>query len=40
LQATAEQEDFDDSQLGALVALGRKGVGELIALQRQFVTLP
>lgn len=40
LQATAEQEDFDDAQLAALVALGRKGVSELIALQKQFVTLP
>lgn len=40
LQATAEQEDFDDVQLGSLIGLGRKGVGELIELQRQFVTLP
>lgn len=40
LQATAEHQEFDDDQLAALLALGRKGVGELIALQRQFITLP
>ncbi|MDX2150121.1 MAG: ribonuclease PH [Bryobacteraceae bacterium] len=35
LQATAEQEAFDDDQLAALIALGRKGTGELFALQRE-----
>jgi ribonuclease PH len=33
LQATAEQVPFDDPQLAELIALGRKGVSELIALQ-------
>jgi len=40
LQATAEQEDFGDDQLGALISLGRQGVRELIELQKGFVTLP
>jgi len=40
LQATAEQEDFGDDQLGALITLGRQGVKELIDLQKGFVTLP
>jgi len=40
LQATAEQEDFGDDHLGALIALGRQGVKELIELQKGFVTLP
>jgi ribonuclease PH len=40
LQATAEHQEFDDDQLAALLTLGRKGVVELIALQRQFITLP
>ena len=40
LQATAEQEDFGDDQLASLVALGRRGVRELIELQKGFVTLP
>jgi len=40
LQATAEQEDFGDDQLGALITLGRQGVKELIDLQKGYVTLP
>ncbi len=36
LQATAEKIAFDDAQLAALLALGRKGVQELIAIQRRF----
>ena len=39
LQATAEHKEFDDAQLATLLTLGRQGVGELIALQRNFVTL-
>lgn len=40
LQATAEHKVFDDGQLETLLSLGRAGVAELIALQKQFVTLP
>jgi len=35
LQATSEKIPFDDTQLAGLIALGRRGVGELIALQGQ-----
>ena len=35
LQATAEKVAFDDAQLAALLDLGRKGVRELIELQKQ-----
>jgi ribonuclease PH len=35
LQATSEKMPFDDAQLASLLALGRKGVGELVAMQRQ-----
>ena len=34
VQATAEKTPFDDAQLAALIALGRQGIQELIALQR------
>lgn len=33
LQATAEQTPFDDGQLGALLALGRQGVNDLLERQ-------
>ncbi len=36
LQATAEKTSFDDPQLAALIALGRQGIQELIAMQRAF----
>src|ERR1700733_12494501 len=36
LQATAEKTAFDDSHLALLLALARKGVGELIEVQRKF----
>ena len=36
LQATAEKSAFDDSHLAALLTLARKGVGELIEVQRKF----
>jgi len=35
LQATAEQQSFDDAQLGQLVLLARRGIAELIEIQRQ-----
>jgi ribonuclease PH len=38
LQATAEKTAFDDPQLASLLALGRRGVEDLIAIQRQFET--
>jgi ribonuclease PH len=34
LQATAEKTAFDDEQMAELLALARKGIGELIALQK------
>lgn len=40
LQATAEHKEFDDDQLATLLSLGRKGVKELIELQKQYVTIP
>ena len=35
LQATSERTPFDDAQLASLLALGRKGIAELIAIQKQ-----
>ena len=35
LQATAEKTPFDDAQLAGLIVLGRQGVLELIAIQKQ-----
>lgn len=35
LQSTAEKEAFDDEQLSALIALGKKGITELLDLQRK-----
>jgi ribonuclease PH len=35
LQATAEKTAFDDAQLASLLALARRGIGDLIAIQRQ-----
>jgi ribonuclease PH len=35
LQATAEQQSFDDEQLGHLVTLARRGIAELIEIQRR-----
>ncbi len=34
LQATAEKTSFDDQQLGSLLALARRGIEELIAVQK------
>jgi ribonuclease PH len=39
LQAAAERQEFDDEQLAAMLALGKKGAAELIALQKKFVSL-
>lgn len=39
LQATAEKAAFDDTQLAALVALGRIGVGQLLELQKSALGL-
>ena len=39
LQATAERSAFDDDQLTAMMALGRKGVRQLIELQEQVLNL-
>jgi ribonuclease PH len=35
LQATAEQESFDDAHLAEMLALGRAGVKDLVALQNE-----
>ncbi len=35
LQATAEKTPFDDAQLASLIVLGRQGVLDLIAIQKQ-----
>lgn len=37
LQSTAEQVPFDDDQLATMIALARKGISELAAIQRQFL---
>jgi ribonuclease PH len=37
LQATAEHHTFDDSEMAALIALARKGIGELREVQRQAI---
>lgn len=39
LQATAERNEFDETQLAALLSIGKKGVGEMIALQKQYVKI-
>jgi ribonuclease PH len=39
LQATAEHQEFDPDQLAAMLELGKKGVAELVALQKQHVKL-
>ena len=39
LQATAEKSAFDDGQLAELVAIGRAGILELIAIQKQALGL-
>jgi ribonuclease PH len=36
VQATGEKTSFDDAQLAALLALGRRGIEDLVAAQRAF----
>jgi ribonuclease PH len=36
VQATGEKTSFDDAQLAALLALGRRGIEELVTAQRNF----
>ena len=36
LQATAEKTAFNDEQLAGLVALARRGIEELVGIQRRF----
>jgi ribonuclease PH len=36
VQATAETTPFDDAQMADMLALAKQGIGELVALQRQF----
>jgi ribonuclease PH len=36
VQATAEKTPFDDDQMGALLALARQGIDELVTLQKRF----
>ena len=37
VQSTAEQTPFDDAQLAAMLALAKKGIAELVEIQRQYV---
>jgi ribonuclease PH len=39
VQATAERQAFDDAQLASLMALARRGVAELIEVQKRVVSL-
>jgi ribonuclease PH len=36
LQATAEKTAFDDRQLSSLISLARRGIEELVAIQKSF----
>jgi ribonuclease PH len=38
VQATAEKIPFDDAQMGELVALARRGIDELVAIQKKLET--
>ncbi len=40
VQATAEQQAFDDDEMARLVALARGGIAELVTLQKQLAPLP
>ena len=40
VQATAEQQAFDDEQMAELTRLAKSGIAELIALQRGLIQLP
>jgi len=39
IQATAEQEAFDDGQMSALLSLARRGIADLVALQRKLAPI-
>ena len=39
VQSTAEQEPFDDAQMGQLISLARAGIADLVALQKQHMKL-
>jgi len=39
LQATAEQRPFSDQQLAEMLALARRGIGELLAIQKQVLKM-
>jgi ribonuclease PH len=39
IQATAEQRPFDDAAFGAMIGLARRGIGELVGLQRRALGL-
>lgn len=40
LQATAEQEPFDDGQMAQLLELARTGIAQLVDMQKKLVRLP
>jgi ribonuclease PH len=40
LQGTAEGEPFTEAQMNAMMALARKGIGELLQLQQQALATP
>ena len=40
VQGTAEGDPFDDAQLGAMLALARSGIGEIVDLQRAALATP
>jgi ribonuclease PH len=40
VQATAEHASFDDAQMAGLLQLARKGIAELIVIQKQVVRVP
>ena len=39
VQATAEQETFDDARLGQMLSLARTGIAELIVMQKELVKI-
>jgi ribonuclease PH len=38
VQATAEKSAFDDAQMGEMLALARRGIEELVTIQKTFET--
>jgi ribonuclease PH len=39
IQATAERGSFDDAQMAEFIALGRRGIAELVELQKKAVRI-